>query len=459
MFPLLKKLRSITSGEAKLASDAAIITGSFAGSQFLRLANSVVLARLLTPELFGVMAIVNTVRQGVMLLSDLGTNQSIIKSDIGAKPDFYNTAWTIAAIRGILLWLVCLAAAGPIASFYDAEVLSWSFPLIALTVLMSGFASSSLPLLLRAGRAKTRSLFMLSVSIVTVSAHIIAAFFTPTIWVFVIGNFVSEIYRVTGSHLLFSGVKNRFYFSKTHFKEIFDFGKWLLLSSVIVFAALQVDKVILGKLIPLSFLGIYALSRTIAELPVMSVRQLGSSLIFPLISRADKSDRPALRKLIQRPRLTLLLLSAVGLAIVIAVSDIAFGLIFDERYAKGAAILPILLIQAWISIICTINGSLLMGLGKPSYLSGSDGLKLACLIVAIPITFAIGGLTGVLWAMVVCELCRYCVLLFGQFKERIHFVKQDLTATTVFAVSVFCFLQARALLGAPFTIGGPIIIT
>ena len=70
-------------------------TGSFGVIQVMRLVNNVVLARLLSPPLFGLMLIVNSIRTGVELLSDVGINQNIISNKQGHTPEFYDTAWTI----------------------------------------------------------------------------------------------------------------------------------------------------------------------------------------------------------------------------------------------------------------------------------------------------------------------------------------------------------------------------
>ncbi|QNP43105.1 oligosaccharide flippase family protein [Sphingomonas daechungensis] len=80
----------------------------FGANQVLRLLNNVLLARLLAPSLFGLMTIVNAIRVGVELLSDLGINQNIVSSPQGHTKDFYDTAWTLQVLRG------CFLAASPL---------------------------------------------------------------------------------------------------------------------------------------------------------------------------------------------------------------------------------------------------------------------------------------------------------------------------------------------------------
>ncbi|MFM6205833.1 oligosaccharide flippase family protein, partial [Planktothrix sp.] len=73
----------------------------YGGSQVLRFGGNLILTRLLVPELFGLMALVNTFITGLNLFSDVGIRPSIIRSQRGDDPEFLNTAWTIQVFRGL----------------------------------------------------------------------------------------------------------------------------------------------------------------------------------------------------------------------------------------------------------------------------------------------------------------------------------------------------------------------
>jgi hypothetical protein len=61
-----------------------------------------ILTRLLFPEAFGLMALVQVFMGGLQMFSDLGVNMSIIQSKRGEDPDFLNTAWTFQILRGLI---------------------------------------------------------------------------------------------------------------------------------------------------------------------------------------------------------------------------------------------------------------------------------------------------------------------------------------------------------------------
>src|SRR5258708_1248517 len=76
---------------------------SYGVGQVLRLASNLVLTRLLVPEVFGLMALVQSFIGGLAMFSDVGTSSSIIRHPRGEEPVFLNTAWTMQILRGI--WL------------------------------------------------------------------------------------------------------------------------------------------------------------------------------------------------------------------------------------------------------------------------------------------------------------------------------------------------------------------
>src|SRR5690242_8736111 len=88
--------------------------GAFGLGQAIRLATSVVLARLLAPELFGIILIVSSLRTGIELLSDVGIAQNITYHKDANDPEFYNTAWTLGVIRSIILWIIALLITVPV---------------------------------------------------------------------------------------------------------------------------------------------------------------------------------------------------------------------------------------------------------------------------------------------------------------------------------------------------------
>ncbi|HAA27014.1 MAG TPA: polysaccharide biosynthesis protein, partial [Cyanobacteria bacterium UBA8553] len=221
----------------------------YGASQVLRLGSNLILTRLLLPEFFGLMALVNVFIIGLNLFSDVGLGPSIIQNKRGDDPDFLNTAWTIQVMRGVVLWLGSLLIAWPISHFYAKPELLWLIPIVGLATLISGFDSTALLTLNRQLAVGKLAIFELMGQVISLIVMIVWAKFDPSIRALVAGTFVSAVFQLLWSHRLLPHQPNRFAWDKEAAQKIFTFGKWIFFSTALTFLASQADRLILGKLI------------------------------------------------------------------------------------------------------------------------------------------------------------------------------------------------------------------
>ena len=138
--------RGASSDRPRLQARLGWVSGSYGVVQLLRLLNNVILARLLGPSILGLMALVNSIRTGVELLSDVGIMQNIISSPRGEDPVFYDTAWTLQALRGLVLAIIGLTLSVPLARFFHFPQLAVILPVASLFFVFTGFDSTARPL-------------------------------------------------------------------------------------------------------------------------------------------------------------------------------------------------------------------------------------------------------------------------------------------------------------------------
>src|SRR6202044_1666161 len=174
----------------KLVTGTVWTVGGFGLSQAIRLATNVALARLLAPELFGTMLIVNTLMTGIQLFSDVGIGQNIIRSPNALEPRFYNTAWSLQIIRSIVIWLIILAAAVPAAHFYGAPILSATLPVSGFSMVLLGFASVSPAILQKKMLFGRLNLFNLATAVISSALFVTFAYLPPSIWALVLGGVI-----------------------------------------------------------------------------------------------------------------------------------------------------------------------------------------------------------------------------------------------------------------------------
>ncbi len=410
-------------------------TGSYAVAQAFRLVNNVVLARLLAPELFGIMLIVNTLRTGVELLSDIGIGQNIISSKNGENPDFYNTAWTLQIIRGFVLSAICLISTYPISMFYKSQTIYQIVPVISSIFIFTGISSISRFIAQKRLKLREIGIYDIFVSVSSLIVHVICAIITPTIWALVYGGVISSIISMIGGFFIIPGMKYRIILSREHVFEIISFGKWILLSTIVYFLAMNFDRLFLARSLPFQILGIYGVARSLADVLSLLVARIGSMVIFPMVAAAGHSKH-ILKEKLSFSRNKMLLALAVAVSLFVSVSDLVVLLLYDDRYKAAALMLPVLAVGVWFSVLCTLSESVLLGIGRPSYGALANVVKFVWLLIGLPIAIGNYGVAGAVVVIASSDFVRYMPLLHSQKVEHISFLKQDIVITIAMFVMV-----------------------
>jgi len=436
----------------KLVTGTVWTLGGFGLGQAIRLATNVGLARLLAPELFGTMLIVNTLMTGIQLFSDVGIGQNIIHSPRALDPRFYNTAWSLQIIRSIGIWLIILLAAVPAAHFYGAPILSAILPVSGFSMVVLGFASVSPAILQKKMLFGRMTAFNLAAALISSALFILLAFFSPTIWALVLGGVAGTAVSTVLTYFLMPELKQRFHIDKPSLLEITSFGKWVYFNSMVYFLSMNFDRLYLAKVVPLHILGIYGIARSLSELFGTVATHIGNSVIFPFISSHSDRPRETLRRELVTIRGKFLALVALGCSLFIATADLGIKLLYDQRYYAAAWMLPVLTLGSWFSMLATTNESTLLGLGAPSYTAIANSVRFLLLVIGLPLSLKFEGLHGAIVILVLVEVCRYAPVYIGQRRQRFSFGAQDAAITlAMFAmIGLWEWLRLACGLGTSF---------
>jgi O-antigen/teichoic acid export membrane protein len=421
-------------------------------SQLIRLGSNLILTRLLAPELFGLMALVNTFIMGLNLFSDIGIGPSIIQNRRGNDPDFLNTAWTLQAIRGFGLWIASIVLAWPLSEFYGDRNLLWLIPVVSLTTILAGFNSTALFSLNRNIAMGRLMRFELMTQIVSLVVMLVWAWIDPTIWALVVGNLVGALVKMVGSHWLIPNYSNRFVWERKAVKEIATFGRWIFISTALTFLATQADRLILGKLVSFSILGVYTVAFTFSSLPQTLVSQLSGRVIFPLVSQVSELPRPSLRAKILNQRRFILLGIGVAVIFLTCFGDILILKLYDARYAQAAWMLPILALGIWPNVLFETSRPPLLALGKPNYQAYGYFLKSLHVWLGLPLSFYWFGLPGFIIMVALNDLELYSVVSYSLWREGLSCFQQDVKATCLLFGGLALILSIRFMLGFGFPI-------
>ena len=420
----------------------------YGSSQCLRLGANLCLTRLLAPEMFGLMALVNVFILGLTLFSDIGIAPSIIQHERGDEVDFLNTAWTLQIIRGFLLWLCCLLLAFPVAQFYGEPKLSWLIPIVGFTTIISGFNSTALFTFKRRINLGKLTLFELGIQLSSLCIMLFWAWFHRSIWALVVGNLASESLKMIISHRLIPEVRNQLAWEKKAIADIFAFGKWIFASTAMTFLAAQADRIILGKLLTFKLLGIYNIALIFAELPKMVMMKIGNQVIFPVISRQASLPRQELRQKILQQRLLILLVASPLLAVLTGFGDFLILGLYDRRYEDAAWMLPILALGIWPNILIATMSPSLLAIGQPLYAAWGNFFKFCYMLIALPLGFHLFGVLGAVIVVACNDFPFYLVVSYGLWKEKLTALSQDIQATFLLIGLISLIFLGRHLAGS-----------
>lgn len=426
---------------------ASWVVASYGLSQIIRLTSTLVLTRLLVPELFGVMALANVFIFGLDLFSDLGLGPGIIRSPRSNESAFYNTAWTIQVIRGVLLCCLTFIVAWPVAEFYEKPILTLIIPAIGLGFIVSGLNSTAIFSLNKELKLGKLAIMDLSIQMFALVCTITIAYGYRNVWALVAGRLVAAVLRTVWSHFLDPTIRNRFYFDKSAANELFSFGKWVFVSTAMTLLATQADKLLLGKLFSLALLGIYSIAVSFSEVPKQIVIRLGGKVIFPLISQFAYLPRHELRLKILHKRKLLLPPLAILVAFLACFGDVLIVTVYDERYVQAGWMLPLLALGMWPLLLYATIDRCLYVVGKPKFPAMGNFLKFLWMIVCLPSFYMLAGNLGVVLAVALNDAPMYLVVNYGLRREKLSGMGQDGWATFMLLVIIGCLVLFRYYIG------------
>lgn len=458
LFSLVSDLRNRLRGKAHLINAGGWIVGMFIVLQVLRLGTNVGLAYLLAPELLGTMALINTLRTGGELLTDIGIGQSIVNNKDGEKPYFYNTAWTLQIIRGGLLFVLAVVAVYPLSQIYDEPALAFLLPTSALIFIISGFASPSRFLLQRRIEAKKLSMMRFYGALFSTVVHLGLAWYMQSVWALVLALLISCVFETVLTFIIGRVDSHKLTLDRDATRAIFGYGKWIFLSTLIYYLASNFDRLYLAEAVSFAALGIYGIARTFADTAMNLTQYAASNIIFPKVSTSALRGYE-LRAAILASRRAVIWLLAIVMAVGTVFADLFIQLAYDARYQDAAFYLSVLLAGGWFGMLAAFSESVLMGIGKPMTVAMGNAAKLLAILAIVPLVLPRYGMAAAVVVFSGVEAIRYLVLAIGQGTHKLSFWRQDVASTTGFFLTALLLRELTGQLGLTSGIAGWITMT
>jgi len=317
---------SVTS---RVLSSAGFQIGINLTQRLIGIISTLILARLLTPNDFGVIAIIILSIHFVDVLSDAGSQQYIIQKNDADNHDL-NTAWTFDIIIKCIATFVIWLSAPWLADFLQNPALTNAIRVVSLTIPIRALRNPGIILL--AKNLSYQKIFKLNVwqKVLSFMSIMAVVIFEPSYWAVIAGNFTSAFVLCIGSYYLIA-YRPRLTIARLHLQ--WSFTRWALLRGLTGFGRSQADMLIASKIFSPTILGGYHLLRDLALTPALSLIMPASEPLLAAISDAKKDKE----NLYYRIRLSIVALLTVIMPLSL--------FIFNE----SALITSVLLGDQWIN--------------------------------------------------------------------------------------------------------------
>jgi lipopolysaccharide exporter len=352
---------------------------------------TIILARFLSPNDFGLMGVAVLTINMLETFSKTGFEIALVqkKEDIRA---YLDSAWTVQLIRSVVLFTLLYFGAPLIAYFFKSPQAVLIIRILAFLELFTGAKNIGTVFFLKELRFDKGFVLQFSGMIVNVAVAIVLAFVLKNVWALVYGSLSGAFVTFIASYVLHPyRPKLRFDFSKV--KELFHFGKWLFISSILVFLVTQGDDFFVGKLLGITALGFYQMAYHLSNAAATEISHVVSYVMFPVYSKIQHDMERFRRAYLEILQLVAFITVPVTAVIFLLAPDFTF-LFLGEKWMPMVSAMQILAFAGLFRAIAATTGCVLFALGKPRVETTLETVRLiilAALIYPATVKFGIAG--------------------------------------------------------------------
>ncbi len=329
--------------------------------QIIRIAISAVLARLILPSEFGLLAMASSTLGIFVLFKNFGLGAAIIQKKEVSKNHLDSLFW-FNIFLSVIVSIIILLSSPYIAEFYDEPKVKQIFYALALLFIIGSFSTIPDSLIRKQLRFKEFFIRNLAVLIFGGIVAIIAAYFGLGVWALVIRNYINLIFAI---YINFKMVQWR---PSLHFKwnEILPYMKFsfpLFLDNVLNYFVRNSDNILVGKQLGKTTLGYYNRAYGLMTMPLNKITFSVSRVLFPAFSRDQTNKEKIWSNYLKIIHLTAYVSFPLMLSLFLLADEIIIGL-YGKNWAPSVPMFKGLALIGAIQTIGSYMGTVFQSIGK-----------------------------------------------------------------------------------------------
>ena len=366
---------------------------------------TIILARILLPQEFGLIAMLTVFISIGNTLLDSGLASSLIRSANLTQKD-YSTVFFFNLGGSIFMYLVVYFLAPFIASFYQQDLLTVILRVYAIGFIINAFYSVQNARLTKEMNFKIQMKIQIPAVLIGGLLGVLLALKGYGVWSLVWMN-LFQSFLSTVMHWIYSGWKPSFIFDKASFKKHFNFGYKMTITGIMEIFYKNIYILIIGKYYSVLLLGFYSRAESVSQLPVSNISAVINKVTYPMFASIN-DDNVKLKQVYKTLMQQVLFWNAPTLIFLAVIAEPLFIFLFTDKWLPATPFFQILCISGIMYPLHSYNLNILKVKGRSDLILKLEIIKKGLCIVGILCVIPFG-IYGLLYFQLVMSFLSYYI--------------------------------------------------
>ena len=376
------------------------------GTILISFMSNIILARLLTPDDYGCIGMLMIFLALASTFIDGGLGSALIQKKEPTEED-YSTIFYWNLIISIILYIFLYIRAPLVAQFYGIPLLSSILKVQGIVLIINSLSIIQLNRLKKQLEFKKIATISIVSAVLSVVIAIILAYRGWGVWSLVIQQLFVSFFNTVLLWVYGQWVP-LFIFSKKSFKELFNFGSFILLSNLVNTFCNNIQGLLIGKFFAPATMGLYSQARKLEEIASTSFSSVVDQVSYPVLAKVQ-NDRILFVSMLKKLIISLAYISFPMMIVLILIAEPLITLLYSDKWIECVPYFRILCVAGVAICLQGVNYYGVAAIGKSNELFIWTLVKRFLGIIFIILGFWIYDIIGLLWGMVLSSFMIYII--------------------------------------------------
>jgi O-antigen/teichoic acid export membrane protein len=389
--------------------------------RIIGLISTLILARLLSPSDFGVVAISMSFYGLVEVFSRMGLETVLVQKKNITTND-YNTAWTLNLLLSLIAAIILVMSSNRIGEFYSSEDIRYIILSISILFVLNGLKNiGTVDFQKFMTFEKEFKLFILP-KLLSFFITIPLAFALRNFWALVIGSIAWKAFETINSYLMHP---HRPKLCLKKWNELINFSKWLVINNLFRFAHFRSPEMIIGKIVSPHAAAIFSLASEISAILTREVVANLNRAIYPAYSKVSGCPNELRNLYVSSIQFIYIIVIPIGTGLALVAEDFV-PVFLGHQWINAIVPLIYLSLGGMFYAMQTNTNYVFLSLAKPKILSLLSFLKAAFFLLLLVVLIESDGVEGAAKAFFLSSIVMlFITMFFLQYEIKLSVLKQS----------------------------------